>query len=554
MTEAERPSASNQPRRLAVAGRSSSGLPPDLEAAAARRLGALALVVAVVALAIVVITQLVGVATGLPPVTRLTFAALDVLLSVALYLAIARGGIEPRKALDLGFAYQVAHGFLSAIVFHALTLVPGISVRGWTPVAVWLVIYPLVVPSKPGRVWLATVATAAMDPLAIVTALALGAHRPPDAELVQMLFPTALATLLAPIAARIVYGLTVEVKKARDMGSYRLVEKLGEGGMGEVWRAEHRMLARGAAIKLIRPAALGAADAGRAREMVKRFEREAQATAALRSPHTIEVYDYGVAGDSTFHYVMELLEGYSLQVLVDRFGPVPPGRAVRLLRQACHSLAEAHANGLVHRDVKPANMFVCRLGLDLDFVKVLDFGLVKLQGAVARDAEALTVEGAFTGTPAYMPPEVALGAEVVDGRADLYALGCVAYWLLTGHRVFETGNAMQMVVDHVRTRPSPPSERTRLAIPPALEAIVLRCLEKDPERRPATASDLSRELAALGIEGTWTEEHAAAWWKDHAPQPSAPASGTKPVDDASRGVTRSGWDLSSTGTGVHSAT
>src|SRR5262249_51500283 len=157
---------------------------------------------------------------------------------------------------------------------------------------------------------------------------------------------------------RIVYGLTVEVKQAREMGAYRLVEKLGQGGMGEVWRAEHRMLARGAAIKLIRPSALGAGGS-HAREMVKRFEREAQATAALRSPHTIEVYDYGVAADGTFHYVMELLEGFSLQSLVARFGPVPPERAVSVVRQACHSLGEAHAAGLVHRDIKPANMFVC---------------------------------------------------------------------------------------------------------------------------------------------------------------------------------------------------
>ena len=314
------------------------------------------------------------------------------------------------------------------------------------------------------------------------------------------------------------YGLTIEVKRAREMGSYRLVEKLGQGGMGEVWRAEHRMLARGAAIKLIRPAAIGAGDGSRAHERVKRFEREAQATATLRSPHTIEVYDFGLAADGTFYYVMELLDGFSLQTLVERFGPLPPERVVSLLRHACHSLAEAHAAGLVHRDVKPANMFVCRLGLDVDVLTVLDFGLVKLQHPLERGAEALTVEGAFTGTPGFMPPEVALGEEPIDGRADLYALGCVAYWLLTGKRVFESGNAMEMVIDHVRTAPVPPSQRAGQPIPEALESLIMRCLAKHPAQRPTDAAELSRELAALGLAEHWTEEKAREWWSAHQPE------------------------------------
>ena len=195
---------------------------------------------------------------------------------------------------------------------------------------------------------------------------------------------------------------------------------------------------------------------------------------------------------------MELLEGFSLQALVDRFGPVPPERAVRLLRQACHSLAEAHAAGLVHRDVKPANLFVCRLGLDLDFVKVLDFGLVKVQHADATGAEALTGEGGFTGTPGYMAPEVAVGAEV-DQRADIYALGCVAYWLLTGRRVFESGSAMQIVVDHVRTPPVPPSQRAGQAIPPGLErsscAAWRRIRPAAPRARPSSPASWTRSAS-----------------------------------------------------------
>jgi serine/threonine-protein kinase len=462
---------------------------------------------------------------------RLFVIALDAGLSFALWAAVRTGRITGARALDLGIPYQVAHALTASIVFHALAFAPGVAIRGWTPVAVWVLVYPLIVPSRPGRVWIGSAATAAMDPLGFWLGVASRTGWPPASELAQMFFATALACLLAPIAAGIVYRLTVEVQRSREMGSYRLVEKLGEGGMGEVWRAEHRMLARGAAIKLIRPAAMGAGEGTHAREALKRFEREAQATAALRSPHTIEVYDYGVSDDGTFHYVMELLDGFTVQALVERFGPVPPERAVGLLRQACHSLAEAHAAGLVHRDVKPANMFVCRLGLDVDFVKVLDFGLVKVHGRPAAGKEALTVEGSFTGTPAFMPPEVALGAETVDGRADIYALGCVAYWLLTGHRVFAGDNAMQVVIDHVRTAPVPPSLRTDQDIPEALEEIVLRCLAKDPAGRPADAAALSAELGALGLEAQWTGERARAWWGAHGEEGASGESGRAETAD-----------------------
>ena len=553
MSNAERPLVSRlfPQADSVVSDLSSARLPADMEESAARRLGALALVVSIVAVTLGTVAQLAGAHAALGPWVRLAFIVADVALSFGLYAAIARRWVTPRRALDLGFAYQVTHAFLISVVFHALTLMPGAVVRGWTSVAVWAVLYPLIVPTRPGRVWLATLATTLMDPIGVWVNIRAGAPMPSGSELAQRLFPTAFACVLAPLAARIVFGLTVEVRKAREMGSYRLVEKLGQGGMGEVWRAEHQMLARGAAIKLIRPVALGAVEGTHAREMVKRFEREARATAALRSPHTIEVYDYGVSADGTFHYVMELLEGFSLQTLVERFGPVAPERVVGLLRQACHSLAEAHAAGLVHRDVKPANMFVCQLGLDVDFLKVLDFGLVKRRGPQARGEEALTMAGSFTGTPAFMPPEIALGAEPIDGRADLYALGCVAYWLLTGQRVFESRSGMQMVVDHIRTPPVPPSKRGGPPIPPALEEIVLRCLEKDPAARPASAAVLSLELKALDLEAEWTEERAQAWWRAHPPTgPEKPAAPTLDADD-SREVTRSQLDRRPSTLGAH---
>jgi serine/threonine-protein kinase len=493
-------------------------LSPELESAAAHRLGALALVVAAVSALLGCLDPLIGMQSVMGVSLRVSMLAVAVLISLGLYGMIARGHVPPQRALQLGLVYQIVQAFLMAVAFHSITLAPGAVFRGWTSVAVWTLLYPLIVPASPRQVVLGTLASAAMDPLGLWLSVVAGASAPPPAVLAQVFLPTAIAAGITPIAARIVYGLTVEVKRAREMGSYRLLEKLGEGGMGEVWRAEHRLLARAAAIKLIRPAALGGRSAASAREAVKRFEREARATAALRSPHTIAVYDYGVAADGTFHYVMELLLGFSLQALVERFGPLPPERVVALLLQACHSLAEAHAAGLVHRDVKPANLFVARLGQDVDFVKVLDFGLVKARQGGALGDEALTVAGAFTGTPSYMPPEMALGQEPIDGRADIYALGCVAYWLLVGQRVFEGKSAMQMMIDHVRTPPMPPSLRAKQPIPPALERLVLRCLEKEPERRPVSVLELSRELRALGLEERWSEARARVWWSEHAPE------------------------------------
>jgi serine/threonine-protein kinase len=517
---------SHADRRLlpAVGGQSWSGttLAADLQNAAVRRLGRVCLVTAVVSGVLgLVPTFLQGGASGAPPQLEATLPS--VILSLLGYAAVANGRIPPRRLLAGALAYQVLLGLFMAVGFHATAVSAGAGARGWSPVAVWMVVFPLLIPAPTGRTVLATLATGAADPVGLWVSRAADAPWPPSAELGSVFLPTVLAAVIAPIAARIVYGLTIEVSRARELGAYSLVEKLGQGGMGEVWRAHHRMLARSAAVKLIRTSVLGM-DPQRALETVRRFEREARATAALRSPHTIAVYDFGLAADTTFYYVMELLEGFSLQALVDRFGPVPPERAVLLLRQACHSLAEAHAAGLVHRDVKPANLFVCRLGLDLDFVKVLDFGLVKLTQANATGAEELTAEGGFAGTPAYIPPEVALGAEDVDGRADIYALGCVAYWLLTGQRVFESANAMQMVVDHVRTPPVPPSRRATQTIPAALEEIILRCLDKDPARRPPSAAELSRELAALDIESRWTEARARAWWAEHPTDGSEEAS------------------------------
>jgi CHASE2 domain-containing sensor protein len=323
----------------------------------------------------------------------------------------------------------------------------------------------------------------------------------------------------------------------REIGSYRLEQLLGRGGMGEVWRASHRMLERPAAVKLIRRDALGMANPQQALATLQQFEREAQATANLQSVNTVAIYDFGVDDERTFYYAMELLDGLSLDDLVRRFGPVPPQRAIHLLLQVCDSLEDAHRHQMVHRDIKPANVFVCRKGQRVDHVKVLDFGLVQRQERLGP-ASSAGRRSAIAGTPAFMSPEQALGRADIDGRADLYSVGCVAYWLITGDVVFERESARDVLTAHIREAPDPPSQVSELPVPPDLERVILACLEKDPEKRPATAAALADRLRACECSSAWSTERAEAWWAKHLPRSEsggAAATGaeaTRPLSDS----------------------
>jgi serine/threonine-protein kinase len=306
------------------------------------------------------------------------------------------------------------------------------------------------------------------------------------------------------------------VAEANELGQYVLEEKIGGGGMGEVWRARHRLLIRPAAIKLIRPQVSGDPEL-----LLRRFEREARATAALKSPHTVQLYDFGATDDGRLYYVMELLDGLDLDTLVRRYGPLPAERVVHILRQVCSSLQDAHANGLVHRDIKPENIVVSRAGTTFDFAKVLDFGLVKL--GTARngedDAVKLSTAGVVAGTPAFMAPETVLGVADTDHRVDLYALGCVAYWLLTGKLIFEGKNVVEVMFHHAHTPPPRLSTRSELPVPAQLEELVMQCLEKDPARRPASAEAVTARLDAVRLESAWTVDRAERWWAMHRPLP-----------------------------------
>jgi DNA-binding NtrC family response regulator len=297
------------------------------------------------------------------------------------------------------------------------------------------------------------------------------------------------------------------------VGSYRLIERLGSGGMGEVWLAKHQLLARPAAVKIVREATIGPGEEAHAQR--QRFAREAQATAELQSPHTVQLFDFGMTDTGSFYYVMERLRGMDLQRMVERHGPLPPERTVALLRQACRSLAEAHAIGLVHRDIKPANLFVCRLGSEYDFVKVLDFGVVSRPGSAP--IPALTVTGVVLGTPAFLAPELLAGQGSFDGRADLYALGCVAFWMLTARPPFEARDTMSLLLQHSRSTPPAPSTAASQPIPSDLDALVLECLSKEPHDRPASAEILVERLDRLTVAGHWDHRRAHEWWQQHEP-------------------------------------
>ena len=346
------------------------------------------------------------------------------------------------------------------------------------------------------------------------------------------------------------------VERAKQLGSYKLVEKLGGGGMGEVWRAEHKLLAREAAIKLVRADAL--VDPRHAPVVRERFRREAQTLASLRSRHTIALYDYGVTADGAFFYVMELLDGVDLAQLVLQNGPQPAARVISIIAQACQSLAEAHDEGLLHRDIKPANLFLCRAADEVDIVKLLDFGIVHnvadpVEVPVERPAKAaanadggpvlpsttgprLTMIGTVIGTPGYIAPEQATGAGL-DSRGDLYALGCVAWWLLTGGDVFPRKTEDEVMHAHVRDPVPDLRALVRGWLPEELERLVRSCLEKSPDARPADARALAEALFAIAIppEHDWSRAKAVAWWKTRGTMAKVP-SATADAATAAGGV------------------
>src|SRR3954453_8770521 len=523
------------PVRTTTASGTGQSLPSELLGQTCRRVGIVSLVFASLWVITLILNNIVARGLGqmafmqaLWPFPGNLVSIIGVASSLGMTWLARRLSGKP-MLLDVGAGFLVLQCLLIAILsqWAPVPISPRVS---W--VCIPILFYPAIVPNTPRRTLITSLLAASMEPVALGLSHLRGAQVQLNTFYILWDFlPTYICAFLVVIPVKIIHRLGQQVRRARELGSYRLEEPLGKGGMGEVFRATHQMLARPAAVKLIRSEILGASSASMARVITERFRREAEAAASLRSPHTISLYDFGVSQDATFFLVMELLDGLDLETLVERFGPVPPERAVHLLRQACASLAEAHSGGLVHREINPSNIFTCRIGLDVDFVKVLDFGLVKAIGDRDREATLLTAPDATTGTPAYIAPEVIRGDREPDHRVDIYTLGCVGYWLLTGRLVFHAANGIQMMFQPPNTPPVPPSQRSELEISPELDSVILACLAKDPDERPRDASELSRLVAGARARESWSEDRAHRWWDRHHPSPNwvQPAEGSQRV-------------------------
>jgi len=442
--------------------------------------------------------------------------------SMILYGLTRIKGLADRAVLNLGVVYEL---LLSLSVSTAFTSVEYRN-SGAPPTVTWVCIvmiaFPLIIPTSPRRTLWETFLAAATVPAGLLILELVGSVSPEPFDYVHVSLSPVLCIPIAVLGSWVVYGLNLEVALARRMGSYQLVERLGGGGMGEVWRAKHRLMARPAAIKLVKPAIRDrSVDGGD--PLLERFKREARVTAGLESPHTVSIYDFGVSDRGAFFYVMELLSGLDLERLVRAHGAQPPERVAHMLLQVCHSLREAHQQGLIHHDIKPANVMLCRRrGGDFDVVKVLDFGLVTLRSETGAGSGTGADEGRIAGTPAFMAPESVSGGGV-DSRADIYALGCVAYWLLAGATVFSGENPSQVLLAHVHQPPQPLSERSGREVPQALEAVVMQCLEKDPDLRPASAEEVAARLRATALAAAWTQQKASDWWNENQPDHSGEA-------------------------------
>lgn len=476
-------------------------------------------------LALVVVRDLTF---GEGPGWQFQAAATVAMAILATLLSATRSGSARGLRIVEIAAFGLAAGVVAARLWHtqlsgtargdatALVIASKDAVISTTIV---LFTYALLVPAPRGRAWRSIAAIAVCPVLA--EALLFLTH-PEVLHLVrrtatlerigQAVFLLATVALLAGYGAYLANTMRVSARDARQFNQYRLGDEIGVGGMGEVYFAEHRLLKRPCALKLIRPE--------RANDPLSaaRFEREVGATARLSDPNIVEVYDYGRTTDGTFFYVMELLDGLSLEELVGRHGPLPPGRVIYLLRQACEALAEAHAAGLIHRDLKPANLFAARRGRRFDFVKLLDFGLVE---AVTTPNEAGPSREESGGTPGYMAPEQITGDRALDRRCDLYALGGVAYTLLTGRLPFEGETATQVKNGHLHDPVVPPS-RLRPDIPADLEEVVLHCLAKHPDARFQSAEELETVLTACKSAAEWDARKAAGWWEEFEPARATP--------------------------------
>jgi eukaryotic-like serine/threonine-protein kinase len=430
-----------------------------------------------------------------------------------LYCRRGRRSLRSLALLDAAITIMVGLGLALLVIIMPAALLPG--VQATFILTQLLIVRAILVPSD----WRRTLhisATAALAPALVI--LVIGVPVATIARLWAYFLPAwcAIAVVVASWTSHVIYRLRRRVVEARRLGQYTLEDQIGEGGMGIVFRARHALLRRPTVVKLLPLEKAGEAN-------LARFEREVQLTSQLSSPNTVAIYDFGRTLDGVFYYAMEYLDGLDLEQLVEQSGAQPIPRVLHILAQVCAALAEAHDAGLVHRDIKPGNVMLCRHGGGLDVVKVLDFGLVKSLGG---NEVKLTHADSMVGTPLYLSPEAISDPSRVDARSDLYAVGGLGYFLATGRTVFQGKSIPELCAKHLYEEPTPPSRWT--AVPADLETILLTCLAKTPARRPADARALRAELLRCADAGRWTDDDARTWWAARKAAPPAALAATLP--------------------------
>jgi serine/threonine-protein kinase len=452
-----------------------------------------------------VATALVGPRTGISgPAMRTAYLVLTV-VCVGIFVVCWRRRLSARtlRAVDVGGFLALATGMVCVCLASDDQQNAPATMR---IAGVFLILSRAgLLPSTARRTAIASFGTAIILALGVLLLPATAGHGPLYYAFASFRVQ-AVAAVVATLTSRTIYGLRRQVEEARRLGQYVLEEVIGQGGMGRVYRARHALLRRDTAIKLLLPEQVGEA-------ALLRFEHEVQATARLTHPSTVAVYDYGRTPEGVFYYAMEHLDGGDLDDLVAYAGALPAGRVVFILEQVCGALQEAHGAGLVHRDVKPANVIVCERGGEGDVAKVLDFGLVK--GIDAKEPAGPPGAGGLTGTPLYMAPESITAPDGVDARSDLYAVGAVAYFLLTGGPPFRAATVAEIYAHHIHTGPEPPSVRLGAPVPADLEAVVLRCLAKSAADRFPNAATLGEALRDCTEGPRWGQVEARAWWREH---------------------------------------
>jgi eukaryotic-like serine/threonine-protein kinase len=441
-----------------------------------------------------------------------------------LILAIVWRGFLVRRELSLRtlYAIDLFYALGTGIIFASAAYIAwDFRVSAWANL-LWscftMFLRTIVLPSTGRRTAVAgTLLFAPMVLASIGLSIKGSPELPPSAYIGGMLMIANVVILLSTIGSRLIYGLRRQVNAAMRLGQYTLDSKIGEGGNGSVYRAHHALLRRPTAIKIMLPDRVGA-------DTIDRFEREVQAMSLLTHWNTVAIYDYGRSPDGVFYYAMEYLDGIDLENLVIDFGPQPSDRVIAILVQMCGALNEAHRRNIIHRDIKPANVLLCERGAVPDVAKVVDFGLAKEINADTGGDSTRSI----LGTPAYIAPEAVTDPATIGPPADLYAVGAVGYFLLTGRRVFEAKTNLDLCIQHVTATPKPPSTMTKNPIQPELEALILRCLAKSPAERPASADELAKLLREVPSARVWSDASALQWWDDfrRLPRPASASAST----------------------------